>query len=303
MARMFSRLLLACMHHRWITISVTVAAFLLALFGMKFVQQQFFPSSDRRRAGDRLEFAAERLDCRYQRADGPLRARAAAGQCSVDHWSHLCRHRRAAVRAVIRRADGEFVVRPAGGRDQGRHQGARPRQGGVRGISEEDVPRNRHLRQAARGRTAGRTSRAISRERSRHREGAGSFRKSSPASSRSSPALGNVVFDWMEPARVVKVDVLQDKARQLGVTSEDIATTLNSVLEGASITQVRDGIYLVNVMGRANAAERASIDTLRDLQLTGLARPVGAARRRSPICATSSSSRRSGGAPGFPRSP
>jgi multidrug efflux pump subunit AcrB len=87
---------------------------------------------------------------------------------------------------------------------------------------------------------------------------------------RSSPDLGNVVFDWMEPARVVKVDVLQDKARQLGVTSEDIATTLNSVLEGTPITQVRDSIYLVNVTGRATAAERASINTLRDLQLTGV---------------------------------
>jgi len=41
----------------------------------------------------------------------------------------------------------------------------------------------------------------------------------------------------MEPARVVKVDVLQDKARQLGVSSEDIATTLNGVLAGSSITQ------------------------------------------------------------------
>ncbi|MBP1062626.1 multidrug efflux pump subunit AcrB [Bradyrhizobium japonicum] len=96
---------------------------------------------------------------------------------------------------------------------------------------------------------------------------------------RSSPDLGNVVFDWMEPARVVKVDVLQDKARQLGVTSEDIASTLNSVLEGTPITQVRDSIYLVSVTGRATAAERASIDTLRDLQLTALggqAVPLGA---------------------------
>jgi multidrug efflux pump subunit AcrB len=71
------------------------------------------------------------------------------------------------------------------------------------------------------------------------------------------------------PARVVKVDVLQDKARQLGVSSEDIATTLNGVLAGSSITQVRDSIYLVNVMGRATAPERASIDPLRDLQLIG----------------------------------
>jgi hypothetical protein len=35
------------MRHRWITVGVTVAAFALALFGMNFVQQQFFPSSDR----------------------------------------------------------------------------------------------------------------------------------------------------------------------------------------------------------------------------------------------------------------
>ena len=48
-----------------------------------------------------------------------------------------------------------------------------------------------------------------------------------------------------------------------GRTSEDIATTLNSVLEGSPITQVRDSIYLVNVTGRATAPERASIDTLR----------------------------------------
>jgi multidrug efflux pump len=87
---------------------------------------------------------------------------------------------------------------------------------------------------------------------------------------RTNPHLDNVVFDWMEPARVVEVDVLQDKARQLGVSSEDIATTLNSVLDGTSITQVRDSIYLINVVGRATRAERASIDTLRDLQLIGL---------------------------------
>jgi hypothetical protein len=43
----FARLLLVCMRHRWITVGVTVAAFALALFGMNFVQQQFFPSSDR----------------------------------------------------------------------------------------------------------------------------------------------------------------------------------------------------------------------------------------------------------------
>src|SRR6185437_13380897 len=87
---------------------------------------------------------------------------------------------------------------------------------------------------------------------------------------RTNSHLNDVVFNWMEPARVVKVDVLQDKARQLGVSSEDIAATLNSVLNGTSITQVRDSIYLINVVDRATAPERASIETLRDLQLIGL---------------------------------
>ena len=75
----------------------------------------------------------------------------------------------------------------------------------------------------------------------------------------------------MRSDRVVKVDVLQDKARQLGVSSEDIATTLNSVLDGTSATQVRDSIYLVNVLGRATTPERASIDTLATYNLSGWA--------------------------------
>ena len=66
---------------------------------------------------------------------------------------------------------------------------------------------------------------------------------------------------------------------QLGVTSEDIATILKGVLDGTTITQVRDSIYLVNVVSRATVSERASIDTLRDLQiisLNGQSVPLGA---------------------------
>ena len=63
--------------------------------------------------------------------------------------------------------------------------------------------------------------------------------------------------------------MLQDKARQLGVTSQDIAGALNSIVGGTSITQVRDAIYLVDVVGRARAAERQSIETLQNLQLPG----------------------------------
>lgn len=83
------------------------------------------------------------------------------------------------------------------------------------------------------------------------------------------PLLSNLVMDWNEPARVVKVDVLQDKARQLGVSSEDIATALNGVVEGSTATQVRDSIYLIDVVTRAQDKERGSLETLQNLQLTG----------------------------------
>ena len=83
----------------------------------------------------------------------------------------------------------------------------------------------------------------------------------------SHPLVTDLGFNWMEPSRVVKLEVLQDKARQLGITSESIAQTLKSVVGGATITQVRDDIYLVKVLARARTAERSSVETLRNLQL------------------------------------
>ncbi|MBP0533233.1 efflux RND transporter permease subunit, partial [Mycobacterium tuberculosis] len=43
----FSRLLDVCMRRHWATIIATVVIFLLSLGGLQFVQQQFFPASDR----------------------------------------------------------------------------------------------------------------------------------------------------------------------------------------------------------------------------------------------------------------
>src|SRR6185437_603149 len=81
--------------------------------------------------------------------------------------------------------------------------------------------------------------------------------------------LAEPVYDWMEPARALKVEVLQDKARQLSVSSQDIAAAINNVVSGATVTQIRDDIYLINVIARAEAQERGSIATLSNLQLSG----------------------------------
>ena len=44
---MFNAVLFQAVRHHWITIIATVLLFAVSLFGMRFVQQQFFPGSDR----------------------------------------------------------------------------------------------------------------------------------------------------------------------------------------------------------------------------------------------------------------
>jgi multidrug efflux pump subunit AcrB len=59
----------------------------------------------------------------------------------------------------------------------------------------------------------------------------------------------------------------QDQARLLGVSSQVLAQALSAVVSGINVTQLRDGIYLVDVVTRANEQERISPDALRTLQV------------------------------------
>ncbi|MCP3459568.1 efflux RND transporter permease subunit [Bradyrhizobium sp. CCGUVB23] len=268
-AQMFARLLLFCMHHRWSTIAVTVAAFLVAMVGLQFVQQQFFPSSDRAELVIDWNLPQNASITNTNAQMARFEREQLQGNASVDHWSTYVGvgAPRFVLSFDLQTANtwfGQQVIVTKGGikaRDK------------IKAEFEDYLKKtfpgtDTYVKLLEVGPPVGRpvqyrlSGPDIAKVRELSQKLAGIVR--------SSPDLGNVVFDWMEPARVVKVDVLQDKARQLGVTSEDIATTLNSVLDGSPITQVRDSIYLVNVTGRATAAERASIDTLRDLQLTGL---------------------------------
>jgi multidrug efflux pump subunit AcrB len=74
-------------------------------------------------------------------------------------------------------------------------------------------------------------------------------------------------FDWMEPARRVRINIDQDQARLLGLSSATLAQVLNSVVTGTTVTQLRDGIYLVDVVARATDEERVSLATLRNVQV------------------------------------
>ena len=81
------------------------------------------------------------------------------------------------------------------------------------------------------------------------------------------PLATHVNFDWMEPERQVAVRIDQDEARLLGVSSQSLASVLNTVISGTAVTQVRDDIYLVDVVARATDEQRVSLANLRTLQV------------------------------------
>jgi len=81
------------------------------------------------------------------------------------------------------------------------------------------------------------------------------------------PQVVHVNYDWFEPARQVRIKIDQNEARLLGLSSQALASVLNTVISGSPITQVRDDIYLVDVIARATDEERVSLDTLRSIQV------------------------------------
>ncbi|MFG1376854.1 efflux RND transporter permease subunit [Xanthobacter autotrophicus] len=83
----------------------------------------------------------------------------------------------------------------------------------------------------------------------------------------SNPKVETVNYNWIEPARQVRIKVDQDEARLLGLSTAQLAGVLNTVLSGQAVTQVRDDIYLVNVVARATDEERVSLATLSTLQV------------------------------------
>lgn len=82
------------------------------------------------------------------------------------------------------------------------------------------------------------------------------------------PAARQINFNWMEPARELRIKVDQDEARRLGLSSEALASALNATVSGTTVTQLRDDIYLIDVVARATEDQRVSLPTLRTLQIS-----------------------------------
>jgi multidrug efflux pump len=84
---------------------------------------------------------------------------------------------------------------------------------------------------------------------------------------RDNPNLVNVQFDWEEPSKVIKVTIDQAKARLLGISSTEVANIIEGASQELYITEFREGIERIDLVGRAPDIERSHLSLLSNLMV------------------------------------
>ncbi|GFM52295.1 efflux RND transporter permease subunit [Pseudomonas capsici] len=82
---------------------------------------------------------------------------------------------------------------------------------------------------------------------------------------RENPHVSNVHLDWEEPSKVVHLNIDQDRARALGVTTADISAFLRNSLTGSSVSQFREDDELIEILLRGTRNEREQLGSLSSL--------------------------------------
>lgn len=82
---------------------------------------------------------------------------------------------------------------------------------------------------------------------------------------RENPYVANVHLDWEEPSKVVYLNIDQDRARALGVSTANLAKFLQSSLTGSAVSQFREDNELIEILLRGTLQERSELALLPSL--------------------------------------
>lgn len=262
--RAFEGGLLWCMRHRWLTIIGTVVLFALSIFSMRFVQNQFFPSSDRpeilvdlnlpqNASIEETRKVVDRLEAKIKDDPDLVRWSTYIGQGAIRFYLPLDQQLQNPYYAQLVIVSKGFEER-AGMMERLQKL-----------LHEEFVGVGTNVQSLEMGPPVGRPIqyRVSGKDIDQVRKHAIDLATLLD----SNEHIGEMIYDWNEPGKVLRIEIAQDKARQLGLSSEDVANVMNSIVSGVQVTQVNDNIYLVNVVARAEDSERGSPDTLQNLQI------------------------------------
>lgn len=262
--RGFHRVLLAAMRFRWVTIIATVLVFGLSIWGMRFVENQFFPSSDRPEL--LIDFTL------------PQNASITETKEAMDRMeTYLDGNEHVMFRSsYVGRGAPRFLLSfnvPTPGANTGQIVIQTPSvtdrdalRGQLEAIAAREFPGvDVYVKLLEIGPPVGRPVqyRISGPDIDVLRDAARDLATLMATDQR----LNSIVMDWNEPARVVRVNILQDKARQLGISTTDIAGALSAIYDGSQITELRDATYLVDIIARGGLEDRTSVEALENLQL------------------------------------
>lgn len=263
--RAFHGVLTFCMRFRYVTIITTIGLFVLSIYGQNFVQRQFFPSSDRPELVVTMDLSTNSSIFATQAKVDEVE-KLLEGDEDVDHYSAYIGG--GAIRFYLPldvQLDNDFiaqlvvVAKDLDARDRLKVKLDRAFEQGFDDVTvrvsrlELGPPVGWPVQYRVSGNTP---------------EEARRLAEDVANALRQSGVTRLVNFDWNEKSKTLRLVINQDKARQVGLSSQSLSQSLNMILDGQVVTQIRDSIYLIDLTARATDAERGSLDALRNLQVS-----------------------------------
>ncbi|HEX6364054.1 MAG TPA: efflux RND transporter permease subunit, partial [Albitalea sp.] len=257
----FRALVRWCVEHRWITIGLTVGTLVLGVAGMTRVQSQFFPDSSRPEVlvdlwtPEGTSFAANeavtrRVEARIAQLDGVEDVTTWSGSGVPRFYLPLDQ--------VFPQSNvSQAIVRP---RDLAAREALRQR---LPALLAEEFPEVRgRVKLLPNGPPVAYPVqfRVVGPDPAQVRAYADEVK----AVMRQNPHLRGVNDNWNESVKSLRLEVDQDKARALGVSSQAIAQALRAVHSGSTIGQYRDGDRLIDIVLRRPPEERDQVADLAD---------------------------------------
>ncbi len=262
--RRFRGLVDWCVGHRKLVIGTTVLVFALSIFGFRFVQQQFFPDSTRPELLVDLKLAEgsslDATEAQVRRLEAWLDKRAELENYVSYVGSGSPRFYLPLDQQLPQASFAQFVLLTHGPAER------EALRRDLIALFDVDFPELRaRVIRLENGPPVGyplqfRVSGAdLGTVREIARKVADVVRGNSH--------VRNVNLDWEEPNKVVRLAIDQERARVLGVSSEDVSNFLQSSLNGVPITTYRERDQLIGVLLRGTDEERARLSLLPSLSV------------------------------------
>jgi len=248
-----------CVQHRWITIGLTVLSFALGIVGMGQVQQQFFPDSSRPElivdlwlpegsTVQQSEVIAKRFEARLMKEPGVS---------SVTTWigSGVPRFYLPLDQVFPQSNVSQAIVLP---KDLTQREELRVRLPALLATEFPEIRGRVKLLPNGPPVPYPVQFRVVGTEATQVRQWADQAKEIL----RANTSMRGVNDNWNEQVKVLRLEVDQDKARALGVTSQTIAQASRAILSGSTIGQYREGDKLIDIVLRQPQEERNAITDL-----------------------------------------